>query len=716
MAQQTARISSFLQKQESLLHRWSTAVLSRFSISTASSLLGATVFASVPAPELRDLESCLLEILGFVGRLDAFIQLNQYAIDKILAKPGAPALELTELSTHSRAQIVRLSKDILHQVQVALNSEVGTRGLASLVLRSVSPTALGCSVEKIHESIAVDDSAALMVVMASPVPYLENQAMLYSVLQVAILHKARNCTQSLLDEITVPLGDDKCGHQDPLHQLIIQAFRAKPGCSLSSGSVAERDLLGDTFRQLSPYQHHMLFAKDWRGRTPLHYAAQYGLAEVCFQAIKFMGAPAVLQEDAFGETPLYLALSSNHGAVLDLFLEVDSQRPIGAPSMVTEQYAGYLLGIAVLSSIEPPRSPECTPGIQIHHIQALASLCKGANIRDKRGRTPLHIAAEYGKVEIAEAILASGIEVAIDHTDAAYGWTPLIAASANGHYDVARVLLLAGADAASLDRQGWSAIEHAAYRAHMPVVALLESALPTTVGPEDGKISVAVPMSYSNTSRPSSPIVSVEEEDTSLAQLHSSCTSIFVDIGSFDVDDRDQAVALEAPLGLQAKPGALSNDMLLEVSAPGCPETPRSLRIPYIGDAPTDTWRFSTQDISRAKLAFKLFQGTRGHGDGPRLVGAGICLLSSMARWFATEQQSLRRDTRVALTNTDGDFVGSVCFTFIVSSPYIPKHMPGPPQKMKSQPTAQVVGHRGRKPTARRPFFPPSPDSAWAPR
>ena len=51
----------------------------------------------------------------------------------------------------------------------------------------------------------------------------------------------------------------------------------------------------------------------------------------------------------------------------------------------------------------------------------------------------------------------------------------------------------------------------------------------------------------------------------------------------------------------------------------------------------------STRDISRAKLAFKLFQSSGEHNGSLRLVGAGICLLSSLSAWFAAEQQSLRR-------------------------------------------------------------------------
>lgn len=85
---------------------------------------------------------------------------------------------------------------------------------------------------------------------------------------------------------------------------------------------------------------------------------------------------------------------------------------------------------------------------------------KGAdpNIADKRGRTPLQIAANLGFVDGVEVLLAAGARV--DPTDRT-GETPLIAAVHQNNLALVRLLLSKGANPDHADNSGRTALDYA---------------------------------------------------------------------------------------------------------------------------------------------------------------------------------------------------------------------------------------------------------------
>lgn len=64
---------------------------------------------------------------------------------------------------------------------------------------------------------------------------------------------------------------------------------------------------------------------------------------------------------------------------------------------------------------------------------------RGANIEAKRndGDTPLHLAAWYGQVDLAELLLDRGANIELGSND---GYTPLSYVSQNGKADVVKLL------------------------------------------------------------------------------------------------------------------------------------------------------------------------------------------------------------------------------------------------------------------------------------
>ncbi|KAK7951193.1 GDPD-domain-containing protein [Apiospora aurea] len=687
LREQTARLNLFIEKQSSLVSLWFQSIEARFSLHSATS--APPDWTAVALPELRDLEFNLLEALAFVEQLEVFSRVNRDAIAGILHK--AEVTENWTLQGHGNgpfylralsAETTRM-RALLQAVQRAIDLRPKDDNAAShsLILDTVDPAALGCSPDEVVNEIRTDNSSALMVVLASPVSYLENQAMLYSVTQVAIVHQSIDCIESLLDEITATLDGELCVHQDPLQQLITQFCRSgSPATNELSANTARHDLLGKVIRHLSPFQHQLLWVKDWRQRLPIHYAAHYGLVEVSSQMIKLMGPSAMLEADAFGDTPLGLAIISGHTDVVNVFVDLGTHRADGEVSVFTVEIVGSLMNIATRSASSDI-------------VHKLIKLEKGINFQDRSGYTPLHHAARLGFVEIAKALLGSTVELDLSIADDSYSWTPLTVACVCGHVEVVRLLLLAGASPLHMDRRGWSALDHASYRGHMTIVAVLEDSLSTNT--EDlvaPKTSEALPLSESV--KPVSPRPTYV---TPLSNDGSASSSVFVNLGSFDVAVTDSPVDLEGHVYKKMEALATPTHTYLEVSAIDHPDISHRVSIPFLGDKEDTTWQFLTEDADRMKLSFKLFEVDEESKGKHKLIASAVALLDCTKGWFRPERQSLRRDSAVALITPTGEFAGSVSFTFLVCKPYVPKEgaSVNQPQKMRSLTPAQVIGHRG---------------------
>jgi len=76
-------------------------------------------------------------------------------------------------------------------------------------------------------------------------------------------------------------------------------------------------------------------------------------------------------------------------------------------------------------------------------------------VRDSRGRTPLYLAAEHGKLEKVKHLIEKG--AVVDARDNCR-WTPLMRAAQNGHLSVVQELLQAGANINAVDKDGYNAL------------------------------------------------------------------------------------------------------------------------------------------------------------------------------------------------------------------------------------------------------------------
>ena len=82
-------------------------------------------------------------------------------------------------------------------------------------------------------------------------------------------------------------------------------------------------------------------------------------------------------------------------------------------------------------------------------------LANGAdvNAKNRRGATPLHVAARAGQKEVAEFLLANGADIEAKER---YGFTPLHLAVQGNHKEIVELLLVNGADVNAVDKGGWT--------------------------------------------------------------------------------------------------------------------------------------------------------------------------------------------------------------------------------------------------------------------
>jgi hypothetical protein len=182
------------------------------------------------------------------------------------------------------------------------------------------------------------------------------------------------------------------------------------------------------FNDTAPEAVSLLVRPDMRGRTLLHWLSVYGdceLDDLWEEETLFEANPAILSAphltDAAGLSPLHLAAEKDY----------------------------------------------------VHAIKKMVPLLTGVHdVRDKRQRSPLHIAAKYGKYDSAKVLLKQGLP--IDVLDSR-GRTPLIIACQKGEYEVVIEMSRFGPDPSIRDNSGKSALEYAAAGGHANIMAYLSS-------------------------------------------------------------------------------------------------------------------------------------------------------------------------------------------------------------------------------------------------
>lgn len=177
--------------------------------------------------------------------------------------------------------------------------------------------------------------------------------------------------------------------------------------------------------------------------TPLHFAVDKGNLTIASSLIE-KNALLVNRADKFGVPPLHLAINKRYNAMVELLLSKGAN----------------------VNSVDLNGSTPLFIAAGTGNTYIVSLLLNDAQQYDRL----LHIAAEYGHIELTEFLLDKN--VAINYIDQD-GKTPLHKAAANGHIKVTELLLTKGADINQVNQEGNTPLHLAICKNHSAIVKLL---------------------------------------------------------------------------------------------------------------------------------------------------------------------------------------------------------------------------------------------------
>lgn len=629
-------------------------------------------------------------------------------------------------------------------------------------------------VSAVDEALRADDTHVLLELLetlkaaAQEIEDTMFGKVLKSLLQRSIYYRSRSCVTALLGRIGSDLEeDDDINKRNCIHRLVISIGRsqstsdseqsasmvldfpletsnyitpaAPPTLQPPRTVVKEADkpqhlersdpsvsLLQHLLDQLRPNQRIAALAKDLSGRTPLHYAAQYGFKVVCEVIIEHLQAWNLFDvqggidgpgwQDNDGWAPLHLSVVGGHPLTTRALLEA-------------ENWKGDINGQRSSNRRQVSRSSAvlalATKANFVDIVQLLVDAGVDVNYQDEQGETALHMAARFGHEQCARILLNGSDEqkANTELTEYTYSWTPLFIACVDGTLSVVNLLIDANADLELADSSGWTAKEHASLRGHLDIARRLAEVTPETVVAEPETL-VPVPTATStvesspeSSSPPSSP---PQQQQSSLAERRSNTNSgnsslrtsepvksfghryltdeamVLVSLGTMDLRKPQHAVNLDRIPMENAHSTQLDTALSIVVSASGAEGEPEIIDLPVQDNVSTEPMVFHSADPSKVRLMFDLIPTYAGTKD--QIVGRGVALLSSIKPSVGSHRINLKGDSTVPIMAANTlDVIGSLTFNFLVVTPF---HHPRisiarDQTYWKSMASTMVIGHRG---------------------
>jgi glycerophosphodiester phosphodiesterase len=574
------------------------------------------------------------------------------------------------------------------------------------------------------------------------------QQFLNHLLQRSLFSRSRSCIATLLERIVFLDDQDDINKRNCIHRLVIAIGRSQTSTdsepaaeltydgqievnnlvspALSPVLLVKRKVLQETkhlqiltredesvallqylLDQLRPTQRSALLARDIGGRSPLHYAAQYGVKVACQIIIEHLqswrlfdvqdGIDGSVWQDSEGWAPLHLSVVGGHPLTTQVLLDAEKWQQSGPVKLVTRRHS--LKSSAVLAM--------ATKANFIEIVRLLVEASVDINYQDDQGETALHVAARFGRDECAKLLLDGNAVQKADTelVEKTYAWSPLFIACVDGSPGIVDLLIDAGADLDKLDSSGWTAKEHASLRGHIGIARRLSDLMPIPELDSDisSNVSTSPPTSSSMTDRSSNGLNGATQHNRTTEQVKSfghryltDQSMVLVSLGTMDSRKATPAVSLDRIPLANAYATQLDTALSIVVSASGATGEPEIIDLPVQDNIATEPVVFYAGDATKVKLLFDLVPTYAGRKDN--IFGRGVALLSSIKPNIGPKRITLQGDSTVPILAANTmEVIGSVTFNFLIITPFKHPNMSINEAQTywKSLASTMVIGHRG---------------------
>jgi ankyrin repeat protein len=225
------------------------------------------------------------------------------------------------------------------------------------------------------------------------------------------------------------------------------------------------------------------------GTTPLHLAVQRDDLEIVDLLLR-AGANAKAMT-RYGVTPLYLACTNGNATIIEKLLaagaDANTSLPEGEPAIMTAARNGTVAAVrALLAHGADPNARDGWKGQtalmwaaarnNAAAAQALIEAGSDVHTKTKSGAfTALQFAVRGGYIDVARMLLDAGANV---NEELPNGFSPIILALWNAHWEMAGFLLDRGADPNS-SAQGWTPLHQIVWTRRPPTGFNLPGPVPT---------------------------------------------------------------------------------------------------------------------------------------------------------------------------------------------------------------------------------------------
>ncbi|KAE8378805.1 Glycerophosphoryl diester phosphodiesterase family-domain-containing protein [Aspergillus bertholletiae] len=726
--------------------------------------------------EVEDLLAALLELRGQLRKLQWYGEVNRRGFIKItkkLDKKVGVHAQRTYLETKvdpspfaSNARVTESLKKINDWLSVLGEQKISddassTRSSLSLKRGPTRPhLSLPSSLlVAVDEALRKDDTHVLLELLEDLRASTENLGekifpkVLESLLQRSIYYRSKSCISTLLGRMDSLDDEDDINKRNCIHRLVISIGRAQsttdseqsasmvldfplettnyitpaalPTLQPPRNVVKESDhpqhldrsdpsvsLLQHLLDQLRHEQRPALLSKDISGRTPLHYAAQYGFRVVCEVILEHLqawdmfdisgGIDGSQWQDNDGWAPLHLSVVGGHPLTTRTLLDAENWRDTSVDKSTIRKQVTKSSAVLAMA----------TKANFVDIVKLLVDAGVDINYQDEQGETALHVAARFGHHMCAKILLEGSHDQKADtelaeHT---YSWTPLFIASVDGSLSVVDLLIEAGADLERADSSGWTAKEHAALRGHLDIARRLAELTPE---PEVAESETMIPIPVASSSPPVQSSLIERRSNASMSSGSSSTRDvepvksfghryltdeamILVSLGTMDMHRPVEAVNLDRIPMENAHSTQLDTALSLVVSANGAHGEPEIIDLPVQDNISTEPMVFHTADATKVRLLFDLVPTYAGSRD--QVVGRGVALLSSIKPTVGSNRINLKGDSTVPIVAANTlEVIGTVTFNFLIVTPFKHPNMTitGNQTYWKSMSSTMVIGHRG---------------------